>query len=89
MTKDELLIHIAEAYKEVNGCDVAPEITSDTTFEDLNLDSLEVVEMALHFEDRLNIKLPSNVVDEARTVGELIAPLLSVPPTHMVLDPTR
>lgn len=79
MTQDELLNHVTEAYKEVNGAGPVEPITPATKFEDLNLDSLEVVELALHLEDRVGVKLPGDVVDEAKTVGELIAPLTMFP----------
>ncbi len=41
--------------------------------EDLQADSLDLVEIAMELEDEFDIDLPDNEMDTARTVAELIA----------------
>ena len=49
----------------------AEEITRDTTFESLGVDSLDTVEMVMDLEDELGIEL--ELEDKISTVGELVA----------------
>ena len=52
--------------------DIAVEdITADTTFESLGVDSLDTVEMVMDLEDQLGIEL--ELEDKIATVGELVA----------------
>ena len=46
-------------------------ITEDTTFDSLNFDSLDAVEMLMDLEDELNIEL--EVEGKFSTVGEFVA----------------
>lgn len=47
------------------------EITAETSFEDLGIDSLETVEIMMELEDEFGIEIP--VADVGKTVGSLIA----------------
>ena len=47
----------------------ASEITPDSTFESLGIDSLDIVEMVVDLEDELGIELELN--DKITTIGEL------------------
>ena len=49
----------------------ADEITADTTFESLGVDSLDTVEMVMDLEDELGVEL--ELEDKIATVGELVA----------------
>ena len=49
----------------------ASEITADTTFESLGVDSLDTVEMVMDLEDELGVEL--ELEDKVNTVGELAA----------------
>lgn len=52
--------------------DIAVEdITADTTFESLGVDSLDTVEMVMDLEDELGIEL--ELEEKIATVGELVA----------------
>jgi len=59
---------IAEIIAEHTGGDVS-EITEDTTFEDLGVDSLDIVEMVMRFEEELNVEL--ELEEKFDTVGAL------------------
>ncbi len=62
---------VAEIIAERIGKDVS-EITSDTKIEDLGLDSLDVAELMMQFEDEFGyeIELGEN---KAETVGDLVS----------------
>ena len=47
------------------------EITEETTFESLGIDSLDTVEMLMDLEDELNVEL--ELEDKITTVGELVS----------------
>ena len=47
------------------------EITADTTFESLGVDSLDTVEMVMDLEDELGIEL--ELEEKVATIGELVA----------------
>ena len=47
------------------------DITPDTTFESLGIDSLDTVEMVMDLEDELGVEL--DLEDKIATVGELVA----------------
>ena len=49
----------------------ADEITADTTFESLGVDSLDTVEMVMDLEDELGVEL--ELEEKIATVGELVA----------------
>ncbi len=49
----------------------ADDITADTTFESLGVDSLDTVEMVMDLEDELGVEL--ELEDQIATVGELVA----------------
>ena len=52
--------------------DIAVEdITADTTFESLGVDSLDTVEMVMDLEDELGIEL--ELEEKIATIGELVA----------------
>lgn len=49
----------------------ADEISEDTTFESLGIDSLDTVEMLMDLEEELNIDL--EMEEKVATIGELVA----------------
>jgi len=61
---------IAKLIAEHVGCEVS-EITAETTFEQLGVDSLDTVEMVMQLEEELNIEL--ELEGKMATVGELVA----------------
>jgi acyl carrier protein len=48
-------------------------ISQDTTFDDLEADSLEVSEIAIAIEEAFNIRVPDWAADQFVTVGDAIA----------------
>jgi acyl carrier protein len=49
-------------------------ITTDTDIsQDLNLDSLAVLDLLMELEEKFDVSIPLNLVPEIRTVGDLAA----------------
>lgn len=70
MTKEELLVIANDIVREDQP---GVTLTLETRFdEDLNLDSLEVVEFALQMEEKIGVKIPDSIMDDAKTVGDII-----------------
>jgi len=48
-------------------------LSADTSFiDDLNLDSLDMVEMMMKLEDEFNIEIPEGDADKMRTIGSVV-----------------
>ncbi len=65
-----ILDAIAELIADRNDCDVS-EITADSRFEDLGIDSLDTVEMLMDLEDKIGCEVELD--QKVETVGELAA----------------
>lgn len=62
----ERVIKILTDYKDGDIGDV----TLDTTFNDLELDSLDVVDLVMNLEEEFNIEL--EVTEDIKTIGDLV-----------------
>ncbi|PWL81265.1 MAG: acyl carrier protein [Clostridia bacterium] len=52
----------------------ADKITMDTDFvEDLNADSLDVVDMLMSLEDEFDVEIPDEEIENIHTVGDLVS----------------
>lgn len=61
---------VVEIIRAQCGLDESIEITMETTFKDIDLDSLDVVEIALECEDEFNIAI--EVETPPKTLGEFV-----------------
>jgi acyl carrier protein len=69
MNRDQLLEILQEATAGVLGCDPAT-VTAESHFaDDLDADSLALVEIIMAVEDRLDIQVPEEELKDVRTVG--------------------
>ncbi|MFI2242492.1 acyl carrier protein [Streptomyces chrestomyceticus] len=69
----DILHDIAKIVEEVAGVDSA-EVTTEKSFtEDLDIDSLSMVEITVVAEDRFAVKIPDDLVTELRTVGDVVS----------------
>ena len=72
MDRDQLLEILREATVSVLGCDPAT-VTPEASFaDDLDADSLALVEIVMAVEDRLDIQVPEEELKDVRTVGSAI-----------------
>jgi acyl carrier protein len=69
----EITSGLAEIVEEVAGIDTA-EVTPDKSFvDDLDIDSLSMVEIAVQAEDKFGVKIPDDQLAELKTVGDAVA----------------
>ncbi len=61
---------VAEVIAERNECDAA-DIKPEMTFEELNIDSLDTVDLLMQLEDKIGTEIELD--EEVKTVGELVA----------------
>ena len=72
MTEQEIEAKVIKTVSEQMSVDVA-QITRDTTFtNDLNADSLDLVEMVMALEEEFEIQIPDDQADKILTVGQAI-----------------
>jgi acyl carrier protein len=73
ITDEEILAGLAEIVEEVAGVE-AEEVTADKSFvDDLDIDSLSMVEIAVQAEDRFEVKIPDAELANLKTVGDAVA----------------
>ncbi|MGH3925628.1 MAG: acyl carrier protein [Pseudonocardiaceae bacterium] len=72
MTNEEILGVLAEIVNEVAGVETS-EISPDKSFvDDLDIDSLSMVEIAVQVEDRFGVKVPDDELANLKTVGDAV-----------------
>jgi acyl carrier protein len=72
MTRDEISAGLAEILEEVAG--VSPDdVSSEKSFtDDLDVDSLSMVEVVVAAEEKFSVKIPDNEVQNLKTVGDAV-----------------
>jgi acyl carrier protein len=73
MTKDEIVAGLAEILEEVAGVN-PDDVTEDKSFtEDLDVDSLSMVEVVVAAEEKFGVKIPDDEVQNLKTVGDAVS----------------
>ncbi|GAB33449.1 MULTISPECIES: meromycolate extension acyl carrier protein AcpM [Gordonia] len=72
-TQEQLIAGIAEIIEEVTGIEPS-EVTMEKSFvDDLDIDSLSMVEIAVQTEDKYGVKIPDEDLAGLRTVGDAVS----------------
>lgn len=72
-TDTDLIAALAEILSDIAGVDPA-EVTAEAEFaDDLDLDSLSMVELALAVEEQLGVRIPEEEAGQLPTVGAMAA----------------
>jgi acyl carrier protein len=72
-TQEEIIAGVAEIIEEVTGIEPS-EVTIEKSFvDDLDIDSLSMVEIAVQMEDAYGVKIPDEDLASLRTVGDVVA----------------
>ena len=72
-TTEEIRADLAEIVNEVAGVD-ADDVQLDKAFvEDLDVDSLSMVEVVVAAEEKFDVKIPDDDVQALRTVGDAVS----------------
>ncbi len=78
LTQNDLLTGLAEVLEEVSGVS-ADKVTREATFEnDLEVDSLTMVEVVVACEERFDVRIPDEALEDLKTVGDAIDYIASV-----------
>ena len=76
MTRDEISAGLAEILEEVAGVSPA-DVSEEKSFtEDLDVDSLSMVEVVVAAEERFDVKIPDEDVKNLKTVGDATSYIL-------------
>src|SRR5918997_1629596 len=69
-TREEVIAGLAEILEEVAGVEPG-DVSEDKSFtEDLDVDSLSMVEVVVAAEEKFGVKIPDDEVQNLRTVGD-------------------
>ncbi|GAB3550834.1 acyl carrier protein [Actinopolyspora lacussalsi] len=72
MTNEEITSGLASIVEEVAGVD-AEEVSVEKSFvDDLDIDSLSMVEIAVQAEDKFGVKIPDDELANLKTVGDAV-----------------
>lgn len=72
MSRDEILAKITEVIVDTLGTD-ASEVAMETRFrEDLEADSLDLVELIMAFEEEFDGEIPDDAAQQLKTVGDAV-----------------
>ncbi|MGO9081244.1 MAG: acyl carrier protein [Streptosporangiaceae bacterium] len=72
MTEEEILAGLAEIIDEVAGVP-ADQVSPDKTFvDDLDIDSLSMVEIAVAAQDKFGVEIPDDRLKDLKTVQDVI-----------------
>ena len=73
VSQEEIIAGIAEIIEEVTGIEPS-EVTPEKSFvDDLDIDSLSMVEIAVQTEDKYGVKIPDEDLAGLRTVGDVVS----------------
>ncbi|MGB8650372.1 MAG: acyl carrier protein [Mycobacteriales bacterium] len=73
ITQTDVLTGLAEVLEEVSGVP-ADKVTPEASFEnDLEVDSLTMVEVVVACEERFGVRIPDEALEDLKTVGDAIA----------------
>lgn len=72
ITQTDVLTGLAEVLEEVSGVP-ADKVTLEATFQnDLEVDSLTMVEVVVACEERFGIRIPDEALENLKTVGDAV-----------------
>ena len=72
-TRDEITAGLAEILEEVAGVN-PDDVAEDKSFtDDLDVDSLSMVEVAMAAEEKFGVKIPDDELPKLKTVGDAVS----------------
>lgn len=73
LTQEQIVEELAKIVEEVTGIEPS-EVTLEKSFvDDLDIDSLSMVEIAVQLEDKFGVKIPDEDLASLKTVGDGVA----------------
>ena len=72
MSNEDILAGLGEIVEEVAGVSAADVTTEKSFTDDLDIDSLSMVEIAVQAEDKFGVKIPDDELANLKTVGDAV-----------------
>lgn len=73
MSNEDIIAGLGEIVEEVAGVSAA-DVTAEKSFtDDLDIDSLSMVEVVVAAEEKFGVKIPDDDVKDLRTVGDAVS----------------
>ena len=72
MSNEEITAGLAEIIEEVVGIEAADVSPEKSFVDDLDIDSLSMVEIAVQTEDKYGVKIPDDELANLKTVGDAV-----------------
>ncbi|GAB2759808.1 acyl carrier protein [Salinifilum aidingensis] len=72
MSENEIVDGLASIVEEVAGVDAADVSIEKSFVDDLDIDSLSMVEIAVQAEDKFGVKIPDDELANLKTVGDAV-----------------
>jgi len=73
VSNEDIIAGLGEIVEEVAGVSAA-DVTADKSFtDDLDIDSLSMVEIAVQAEDKFGVKIPDDELANLKTVGDAVS----------------
>jgi acyl carrier protein len=70
VTREDAETVVCDALKSFGGRN--EDVTTESTFEELDIDSLDIVELAQIIEDKFRVEIRGNEAKDLRTVGQVV-----------------
>ena len=72
MTEQEILAGLAEIIEEIAGVPAAEVTPSKSFVDDLDIDSLSMVEIAVAAQDKFGVEIPDDQLKDLKTVQDVV-----------------
>ena len=73
MPENDILTGLAEIVQEITGIKPDRVVAQATFADDLDVDSLSMVEIAVAAEERFGVRIPDDALAKLKTVGDAVA----------------
>jgi acyl carrier protein len=73
MSENDILTGLAEIVHEITGIKADQIVPGATFVDDLDIDSLSMVEVAVAAEERFGVRIPDEDLTKLKTVGDAVA----------------
>ncbi len=78
MTRDEILAQMTDALAEMFELDRGAVVPQARLVEDLDLDSIDAIDMAVRMQEMTGQRVPEEALREVRTVGDVVELLVGL-----------
>lgn len=79
----ERVIQLVQSFDKFQGAEQVPHITPTSTFQQLQLDSLDEVELMVHIERHLSVEIPDDVAQHFKGLGDIVQWIQQHPKVHI------